>query len=91
MSRFPRSLVGPAVFILGCATGGAASRYVGTAAAAAPAGVTRWSYACFKDDDVKSIQERASQAGETGWELVASSLAGGHDMSSPIWCFKRPL
>ena len=86
-----RWLVGPALFILGCATGGAASRYVGTAnAAPPPEGTPRWSYTCFKSDNVRRIQDEANRAGDAGWELAASALSGGSDMSSPIWCFKRP-
>jgi hypothetical protein len=90
MSRFSRSLVGFAMFILGCATGGAASRYVETASAAPPPGATPWSYRCFQDDSPESIQERANGLGIKGWELASSALSGGANMSSPIWCFKRP-
>jgi hypothetical protein len=90
MSRFSRSLVGPVVFVLGCATGGTASRYVETAAAAPSESTTRWSYRCFKNDSPPSIQEKANELGNDGWELAASALSGGADMSSPIWCFKRP-
>jgi len=43
-----------------------------------------------KEDKVEIIQERANKAGELGWELVASAISGGYEMSSPIWCFKRP-
>jgi hypothetical protein len=90
MRRFSRSLVGSVVFILGCATGGMASRSVETAAAAPSEGTTRWSYRCFKSDSTPTIQEKAEELGNSGWELAASALSGGADMSSPIWCFKRP-
>ncbi len=32
--------------------------------------------------------QRANKLGNGGWEMAASALAGGADMSSPIWCFK---
>jgi hypothetical protein len=90
MSASSRSVFGAAVFVVGCATGGAASHYVATANAAPPREDTpRWSYLCFKNDSVDSIQERANKAGKEGWELAASALSGGADVSSPIWCFKR--
>jgi hypothetical protein len=45
---------------------------------------------CFQDDSEDGIQARANKAGAAGWELASSALSGGADMSSPIWCFKRP-
>ena len=84
-----RYFLGASVFLLGCAAGGAASRYVATASAAPP-GTPGWQYMCFKDDSVYSIQHRANIVGKDGWEMAAGSLAGGADVSSPIWCFKRP-
>jgi hypothetical protein len=89
MKRVSRSFVGPVLFVVGCATGGVASRYVETAAAAPSEGTPRWSYRCFKNDTPSEIQDKANDAGDEGWELAASALSGGADMSSPIWCFKR--
>ncbi len=78
------------VFLIGCATGGAASHYVATAAAdPMPEGANKWAYLCFKDDSPHRIQEQANNLGNQGWELASSALSGGADMSSPIWCFKR--
>ena len=93
MQKTRRSLIAIATFLFGCATGGAASHLVPAAVAqnaGPPRGGPRWSYYCMKEDDVTSISDIANRAGANGWELVASSLAGGHDLSSPIWCFKRP-
>lgn len=87
-SRF-RFVLSASVFLLGCAAGGVASRYVATASAAPP-GAPRWQYMCFKDDSADSLMRRANIAGKDGWEMAAGSLAGGADFSSPIWCFKRP-
>ncbi len=92
MNELTRTMFGIAIFFIGCATGGAASHYATTASAAPPPeGTTKWAYRCFKDDSPESIQERANEAGRAGWELVSAALSGGADMSSPIWCFKRPL
>jgi hypothetical protein len=91
VEKLSRSLVCLVVFLVGCAAGGAASTLVGTAAAQpGPPGAPRWSYACFKNDRPASIQEQANRFGAEGWELASSALSGGADVSSPIWCFKRP-
>ena len=90
MTRFSRSIFGGVVFVMGCAAGGVAHNYVSPANAAAPAAPgSRFAYYCFKDDGVDSIQNTANEIGKQGWELASSSLSGGADMSSPIWCFKR--
>lgn len=89
MKSLSRSVFGAVVFVLGCAAGGATHDYVATAHAADAAAGSRWAYHCFKDDNVQSVQETANAVGREGWEMASSSLAGGHDMSSPIWCFKR--
>ena len=91
MQRLSRSMIVAFVFLVGCATGGAASRFVGSAnAAPPPPGAPRWAYVCFKRDSPTRIQDQANELGSQGWELAASALSGGADMSSPIWCFKRP-
>jgi hypothetical protein len=89
MKSVSRSVLVGFMFVMGCAAGGAAHSYVATARAADAAPGSRWAYHCFKEDDVQSIQETANAVGREGWEMASSSLAGGHDMSSPIWCFKR--
>ena len=93
MNTISRSAFAAAVFLFGCATGGAASQYVASANAQhapPPDGGMKCEYHCFKDDGSRSIEKRGNDAGSKGWELAASALAGGADMSSPIWCFKRP-
>jgi hypothetical protein len=98
MKTITRAGLISAVFLVGCATGGAASQFAAPPASAQMAPATegaaaarQWTYKCFKDDNPSSIEQRANQMGHYGFELGASALAGGHDMSSPIWCFKRPL
>ena len=89
MKSVSRSVFGALLFLMGCAASGVARDYVSTARAQEAAPGSRWAYHCFKDDDVESIQETANAVGREGWEMTGRSLTGGHDMSSPIWCFKR--
>jgi len=89
MKSVSRSVFGASLFVMGCAAGGVAHNYVSTARAAEAAPGQRWAYHCFKDDSVDSIQETANAIGREGWEMASSSLSGGANMSSPIWCFKR--
>jgi hypothetical protein len=93
MQTLTRSLLVTATFLIGCATGGAASQFVQPAAAQSPRpppGTPRWTYFCVKNDDAEEVRDIANRVGADGFELAASSLSGGADMSSPIWCFKRP-
>jgi hypothetical protein len=88
-----RSALASIIFLLGCATGGAASHLVepvNAQPAVLPAGMPRWAYFCFKNDSPEAITHRANEVGKDGWELASSALAGGAPGSSPIWCFKRP-
>ncbi len=81
-----------AVFLVGCAVGGASSRFLVPAASAQQAAtLTKWEYGC------KSAQEggftptnkipayMSAKMGAEGWEavMVPSSIDG-------LWCFKRP-
>ena len=93
MKTLRRSLLVTATFLIGCATGGAASHFVQPAAAQtpkSPPGTPRWTYFCVKNDDAEEVRAIANRVGADGFELAASALSGGADMSSPIWCFKRP-
>jgi hypothetical protein len=72
------------VFLVGCAVGGAASRFaVPSASAQQAATMTRWEYFCVEGFDPT---EKANQAGSQGWEMVAVG-GGAHNGT---WCFKRP-
>ena len=71
------------VFLVGCAVGGAASRYaVPPASAEQAATMTRWQYFCI---DTFDPTEEANRAGREGWEMVA--VGGG--APNATWCFKR--
>jgi len=72
------------VFLVGCAVGGAAGRFVVPPASAQQAAtLTRWEYLCFEQS--VDVASRANEAGALGWELAAASGA-----ASKVWCFKRP-
>jgi hypothetical protein len=73
------------VFLVGCAVGGAASRFsVPPASAQQAAAMTRWEYFCF---DMINPTEKANQAGSQGWEMVAVAS----DQARSVWCFKRAM
>ena len=82
-----------AVFLVGCAVGGASSQFVvPQASAQQQATMTKWEYNCFAE--WSGITERSNQLGAEGWEMVAAAGAGagsGVTMSRKmVWCFKRP-
>jgi hypothetical protein len=80
-----RSIFIAAVFILGCAVGGGASRFVVPPANAA--NVQRWDYFCFMTPFDEGILAKAKQAGAGGWEMVLVAVTpSGNNV-----CFKRPL
>lgn len=79
------STLAAVVFVLGCATGGAASHYVGSAGAQLPPSGEAWQYACFSASDSREIVQTANGMGAEGWEMAAATLSG----SRPLWCFKR--
>jgi hypothetical protein len=92
MTMKKHSLMAAGLFVLGCATGGAASRMVNPARAQADGPASdqqRWHYRCIKQSDVASIQAEANQLGKQGWELAAAALSGTSSFADPIWCFKR--
>jgi hypothetical protein len=77
-----RILVG-AVFLVGCAVGGASSQLVVPKASAQQAAtLTRWEHFCDGRGKLSGATDDANQLGTQGWELVALSDTG--------WCFKRP-
>ncbi|MFT3922177.1 MAG: hypothetical protein QM778_06555 [Myxococcales bacterium] len=68
----------------------AAIRLAAPAQAAAPNHAQRWEYMCKSDMSAtprglaSDIQTAANQAGQEGWEMVAS-------VGANVFCFKRPL
>jgi hypothetical protein len=70
------------VFVVGCAVGGAASRFV-VPPANAQVVSPRWQHFCFEENDVDRTQQKASRAGMEGWEMVAGQYF--------TWCFKRAI
>jgi hypothetical protein len=82
-----RGVVVGLVFLVGCAVGGAASRFaVPPASAQQAATLTRWEYFCIEEYAARDVTTRANTAGAQGWELVAV----GGDNIYVNWCFKRP-
>jgi len=82
-----RNLGVAAVFLAGCAVGGASSRFVVPPASAQQATtLTKWDYVCFEALGMKSSEKRANAAGAEGWEMVGSLSLG----ENSGWCFKRP-
>jgi hypothetical protein len=75
------------VFLVGCAVGGASSRFVVPPADAQQVGTgARWEHFCVWNADVaRVVTTQANEAGSQGWEMVA---VGG--ATNSIWCFKRP-
>jgi hypothetical protein len=73
------------VFLVGCAVGGSASRFVVPPAQAQNA--QRWDYFCFEEYRAEDIMRKAKKAGADGWEMVLADGMG----SFPTICFKRPL
>jgi hypothetical protein len=87
-----RGLGVAAVFLVGCAVGGASSQLVVPKASAQQAAtLTRWQYQCTTPG--ASITELANKLGAEGWELVTVRGRNGTITSrgdEDIYCFKRP-
>jgi hypothetical protein len=82
-----RGLVIGVVFLVGCAVGGAAGRFVVPSASAQQAAtLTKWEYLCFDEGEGQQVAVKATQAGGQGWEMVT---VGGRPQNW-TWCFKRP-
>lgn len=83
-----RSLGIAAVFLAGCAVGGASSRFVVPAASAQQAAtLTKWEFYCVAVDN-DDATATANKMGAQGWDIAAS---GTHvSVAQNLWCFKRP-
>ncbi len=79
-----------AVFLMGCAVGGASSQLVVPQASAQQAAtLTKWEYFCtdtFTNHDY--LLSEANKLGSDGWEPAA--LEDKFSSLGKRWCFKRP-
>ena len=83
-----RILVG-AVFLVGCAVGGASSQLVVPKASAQQAAqLTKWEYQCWFGGSDVPIANAANKFGSESWEMVGLT----HISNSPSFqvCYKRP-
>jgi hypothetical protein len=81
-----RILVG-AVFLVGCAVGGASSQLVVPKASAQQAAtLTKWEYNCVRAD-WGDFGATSMKFGAEGWEMVSFTQAAMNDTKA---CFKRP-
>ena len=86
-----RSLGVAAVFLAGCAVGGASSRFVVPLASAQQAAtLTKWEYMCFTVFEPADGDPKAKAAGAAGWELT-TAYSHGFNGRDETWCFKRPM
>ena len=75
-----------AVFLVGCAVGGASSQLVVPKASAQQAAtLTKWEVYCERADN-DQITGLGNKLGREAWELVGSSPS----LTNMTWCFKRP-
>ena len=93
MTKHVRAIGIAAVFLVGCAVGGASARFVVPPANAQQhaGGFTTWEYFCFETDDLDDVGPKANQAGREGWELAAAGPNASMGNTTQIWCFKRPM
>lgn len=78
-----RILVG-AVFLVGCAVGGASSQLVVPKASAQQAAqLTKWEYKCVTSEPPDETTALSNRFGAQGWEMTA---VAGH-----ATCFRRPI
>lgn len=93
MTKHIKPIAIAAVFLVGCAVGGASSHFVvPLASAQQQVTMTRWEYLCVStsaEDGEEGAQAKANAAGREGWELA--SVASMHRGYQMVWCFKRPL
>ena len=84
-----RGLSVAAVFLVGCAVGGASSQLVLPKASAQQAAMapTRWEYRCMTDS-WETVREGMNGAGAQGWELVSHTYGSGLTGATTA-CFKR--
>lgn len=79
-----RALGVAAIFLIGCAVGGASSQFaVSKASAQQAAKLARWEYHCEQENGANQSTQLANKLGAQAWELVGSN-------GSNVWCFKRP-
>lgn len=77
-----------AVFLAGCAVGGASSQLVvPKASAQQEATLTKWEYLCLTDTSWKELRQGMNPAGAQGWELVSHTY---QSVGGTTACFKRP-
>ena len=83
------------VFVIGCATGGVASKLV-VPPARAGTNPTRWEYLCAENSMLLSSD--MTRSGAEGWELVSAvpvhqDRETGNTLRADgfVYCFKRPL
>jgi hypothetical protein len=86
MKGFLLGLTISLAFIGGCVAG--ATKFLLPEADASYVVEQRWSYFCFQEGNVDSVNFKANAAGSRGWELVSS--AGDAKGGDPIWCFRQP-
>lgn len=78
-----------AVFLVGCAVGGASSQLVVPKASAQQAAtLTKWEYILVSFRSHEEAAQAAVRLGKEGWEMSGSSTNQGGNMSL-MW-FKRP-
>lgn len=76
-----------AVFLMGCAVGGASSQLVVPKAnAQQAAALTRWEFRCITRD-AEDIATVASAFGDQSWDMVGLT---GSPNGNVVGCFKRP-
>jgi len=82
-----RSVQLAVLFLVGCATGGVASR-IAIPPARAGTSVQQWEYTCLKNADTSTM----NSAGREGWEMLSSMpVQGAGGITNDFWyCFKRP-
>lgn len=83
------------IFVLGCATGGAASQLM-IPPVHAQSSAPRWEYLCLEGSQVTSAA--MTKAGAAGWDLVSmvsthQDLESGvtYESNNLVACYKRPL
>jgi hypothetical protein len=87
--RSMRAVILGAVFLIGCAVGGAASQLV-VPPVRAGTNPTRWEY--FVLQDPEKILSQSNQLGAKGWEMVGmTGIRHATDQTEWVWFFKRPL
>ena len=88
MTKHVRAIAIAAIFLVGCAVGGASARFVVPPAnAQQQATLTKWEYFCVTVWGAKDTMELANRSGADGWEVAGTSQGSG----GAVWCFKRPV